>query len=130
MIGSWSDTMSFFQLDIFLALQAKVVQCFMNALQGVIVAMIDVSQLCLASDRHLFCLVLTLLEMVITVFLYFLKQSADYCFLLFPEGLQAKFNNFEVSYLFLSQFSGFYFFYFCLDEGGLIVLLHFDQISR
>lgn len=102
----------------------------MNAFQGVIVAMIDVSQLRLASYCHLFCLVLTLFEMVVTIFLYLLKQSANYCFLLFPEGLQAKLDHFEVSYLFLSQFSGLDLLYFCLDESGLIVLLHFDQISK
>jgi len=98
----------------------------MNALQSFIIAMIDVSQLSLASYRHLLCLVLALFEMVITVLLYLLKKSADHCFLLLPKGLQTKLNHFKVCYLLLTQFLNLHLLDFCLYEGGLIVLLHFD----
>jgi len=98
---------TFLRLYALLALQTQVVQCFVDAFSILIVTAINFSELAFVAYQQFLSLRLPLLYVIISIFLYLLKQSVDRGFLLLLKTFQSKLNSLIISQLFLPQLSGF-----------------------
>jgi hypothetical protein len=117
--------MSFLSLYGLITVQAQVMQGLIYSPQGVVVTVVDISQLRLASNSHFLRLRLALLHVVIAVFLDLLEESANHCLLLLAESFQTQLHHLKIRHLFFADFFSLQLLNFCLDCCCLIVLLHF-----